>query len=101
MLKVKLFCAGGMSTSILVNRMKQASEEKGIESNISAHSISEFEDEIKDVDVILLAPQVKYLIDKFKEQANGKPLDIIPMMDYGMMNGKNVLELALKLKENK
>lgn len=99
MLKVKLFCAVGMSTSMLVNKMREAAKEKGLETDISAHSISEFEEQTKDVDVILLGPQVSYLLDKFKEQANGKPIDVIPMMDYGMMNGKNVVEFALKLKE--
>ena len=29
----------------------------------------------------------------------GIPVEVIPMIDYGMMNGKNVLDFALKLAE--
>ena len=36
MIKIRLFCAAGMSTSLLVNKMKAAAKEKGLEADIEA-----------------------------------------------------------------
>ena len=54
---------------------------------------------ILNADVLLLGPQVKYALNDLKAacEEKGIPIDVIPMMDYGMMNGPKVLELALKL----
>ena len=88
MKNIVLCCAAGMSTSMLVQRMK-------------AVPVAEFEENIATADIVLLGPQVKY------EQANlqaiadplGKKVAVIDMMDYGMMKGDAVLDKALKLLE--
>ena len=41
MKKILLVCAAGMSTSLLVNKMKQAAKEMGIEVEIDALPVSE------------------------------------------------------------
>ena len=38
-----LVCAAGMSTSLLVNRMKEAAETKEIEFQIEAHPVGQIE----------------------------------------------------------
>ena len=40
MITIKLFCASGMSTSVLVNKMKEAAKAKGIEAEIDSISRS-------------------------------------------------------------
>ena len=54
-------------------------------------------------DVALLGPQVGYQLAKSKEicGAAGVPVDVIPMADYGMCNGMNVLRFAFKLAAGK
>ena len=51
------------------------------------------------MDVVLLGPQVRYLLDGFKEKLapSVTPIDVIPMTDYGMMRGDKVLEFAESL----
>lgn len=51
------------------------------------------------MDVLLLGPQVRFLLKKMKEkyEPKGIPVDIIPTVDYGTMNGAKVLALALKM----
>jgi PTS system cellobiose-specific IIB component len=46
-----------------------------------------------------LGPQVGYTLNKAKKicEPKGIPVDVIPMVDYGMMNGQKVLDFALKL----
>ncbi|AOT55806.1 PTS sugar transporter subunit IIB [Weissella soli] len=95
---IMLACAAGMSTSMLVKRMQDAAAASGKDYEIFAKSTSDIDDQLKNhkPDVILLGPQVSYLkaeVQK-KTDAAGVPMDVINMMDYGMMKGENVLKTA-------
>lgn len=92
-----LVCAAGMSTSLLVNRMKEAAETKEIEFQIEAHPVGQIEKYGEAADVILLGPQVRYELKNVKKMFLDKPIEIINMQDYGTMNGAKVLDTALKL----
>ena len=83
MVKIGLFCAAGFSTGMLVNNMKIAAAEKGLEAEIEA----------------LLGPQVAYTLDKSTAICDSchTPIAVIPMADYGMLDGEKVLNLALSL----
>ena len=99
MIIIKLFCASGMSTSVLVNKMKEAAKVKGVEAEIVAFPESQMDRHLDSMDVALLGPQVGYTLGKAKKlcEPKGIPVEVIPMVDYGMMNGAKVLDLALKL----
>ena len=43
MLRIRLFCANGMSTSLLVKKMEEAAKEKGKEVDIKAYPILDME----------------------------------------------------------
>lgn len=62
-----LMCAAGMSTSLLVNRMKEAAETKEIEFQIEAHPVGQIEKYGEAADVILLGPQVRYELKNVKK----------------------------------
>lgn len=99
MIKIRLFCAAGMSTSLLVNKMKDAAKAKEIEVDIEAFPEGQMDKNLDGVHVALLGPQVGYTLGKAKKicEPKGIPVDVIPMVDYGMMNGQKVLDFALKL----
>ena len=101
MKNIVLCCAAGMSTSMLVQRMKDAAQKKGVEVSIKAVPVSEFKENLTEADIILLGPQVKYEQAKLQAQAEplGKKVAVIDMMDYGRMKGDVVLDKALKLLE--
>jgi PTS system cellobiose-specific IIB component len=98
---IMLVCSAGMSTSLLVTKMQKAADEQGIETDIFAVSASEADSHLenKDVNVLLLGPQVRFMKGDFEKRLapRGIPLEVINMADYGMMNGAKVLEEALKL----
>ncbi len=102
MKNIVLCCAAGMSTSMLVQRMQDAAQKKGVEVSIKAVPVAEFKDNLAAADIILLGPQVKYY-EQAKLQALadpfGKKVAVIDMMDYGMMKGDAVLDKALKMLE--
>ena len=99
--KILLSCAGGFSTSLLVNKMKEAAKEEGKSYEIQAVSAAQVKDIIDQnpPDCILIGPQIKYLENELKADADKKhiPLEVIGMQDYGTMNGKNVIAQAERL----
>ena len=99
MLLIRLFCNQGMSTSLLVNKMREAAVSQGIDIDVVAYPASEFDERIKGADVALLGPQVAYMKPQLAKiaKAEGVPMDVVPMHDYGICNGEGVLKFARKL----
>lgn len=96
MKNILLVCNAGMSTSLLVNKMKEQAAAQGVEVNIKALPVAEVKDVIDTVDIVLLGPQVRFQKAQVEEYANGRiPVEVIDMRAYGTMNGKAVLESAL------
>ena len=97
MKNILLVCAAGMSTSLLVNKMKAAAKEKGIEINIGALPVSECSSVIDKVDIVLLGPQVRFQKPQVDALVKGRiPVEVIDMRLYGTMNGKAILDQVLK-----
>lgn len=98
---IMLNCAAGMSTSLLVKKMQEAAKEQGKDYEIFACPASEADSKIagQKIDCVLLGPQVGYMKGDYEKKlaGTGIAMAVIPMQDYGMMNGKKVLELADKL----
>lgn len=93
MKKIVLACAAGFSTSMLVAKMKEAAEEKGLDLWIGAVAESDIDDHL-DSDILLLGPQIAYRLDDLRAELD-LPVFVIESFDYGTMNGKAVLEFAL------
>lgn len=103
MIKIMLACSAGMSTSLLVSKMEIAAKEAGIEAKIWAISEANIDKEVQDTDVILLGPQVRFMLSKATEIAKpyNVPVEVINMMHYGTCNGKAVLDRAVELVSSK
>lgn len=99
MINIKLFCAAGMSTSMLVAKMRESALVQGIEAEIKAYPIAKLDSELPSASVALLGPQVQYLFQNAKKTAASLniPIGMIPMKDYGRVNGEAVLNYALLL----
>ena len=95
-MKILLVCSAGMSTSLLVTKMEKAAKEKGIGVEIFALSAGEGKKILKDVDLVLLGPQVRFMKNEFVKLAT-VPVDVIDMLSYGRMEGEKVLNNALAL----
>mgnify|MGYP003625608747 CR=1 FL=1 len=99
MKKIFLCCAAGMSTSMVVKKMKEAAVQKGIEVEIIAVGMDEFEATLHNYDCCLIGPQIKYKLAEFKAKGDAinKPVAVINAMDYGMMKGEKILDQALAM----
>lgn len=91
-MKVLLVCAGGMSTGILVKKLKKYADEKNIPlEDIAAYGMGDYEDVYQNYDVILLGPQMSYRKHSVEEVTH-KPLDVIPPYDYALGNEENIFK---------
>ncbi|HBC98239.1 MAG TPA: PTS sugar transporter subunit IIB [Lachnoclostridium sp.] len=98
MLNILLVCNAGMSTSMVVKKMRDAAKERGLEAEINARPISECKDLIDTLDIILLGPQVKFQKPQVDKLVEGKiPVEVMDMRSYGTMNGAAILDQALKI----
>lgn len=96
-MNILLVCSAGMSTSLLVSRMLDYAKEKQINVHIEAHPVGEVESYGPDADVILLEPQVRFQLSHIKSRFPEKPVEVIDMRDYGMMDGQKVLNHVLEM----
>ncbi|MFK4474656.1 PTS system cellobiose-specific IIB component [Paenibacillus sp. RC73] len=98
-MNILLVCAAGMSTSILVSKMKKSLEPDQQDWVIEAHPIGELSDYINNFNVVLLGPQVSHKLKGVEKEygSYGKPIAVINSLDYGMGNGKKVVEFAIEL----
>ncbi|MNW28948.1 PTS sugar transporter subunit IIB [Paenibacillus massiliensis] len=98
MRKILLACAGGFSTSMLVERMKEAAKSRGVEIDIDAVAENDIAEQAP-FDIIMLGPQMGHAEDELAAQYSNIPVTTIDMMDYGTMDGEKVLDTALSLME--
>ncbi|MCC9090380.1 PTS sugar transporter subunit IIB [Bacillus pumilus] len=98
-MNILLVCAAGMSTSLLVTKMEKSAQEQGKDYRIWAVSGDAAKSHIDQADVLLLGPQVRYLLPQMKKlgEEKGIPVDVINTVHYGVCNGTEVLKSAEQL----
>ncbi|HCR43390.1 MAG TPA: PTS sugar transporter subunit IIB [Ruminococcaceae bacterium] len=99
MKKILLFCSAGMSTSLMVTKMRKAAEKKNIDVTIDAFPEAEMAKHLDGTDVVLLGPQIRYAYKRAQKLCEPKniPVALINSVDYGMMDGEKVLDFAMSL----
>ena len=91
-MKILLCCNAGMSSSILVKKIRDVAEKTGedIEANAS------IKNEVGKWDVCLVGPQLVFAVDSIHQQLN-IPVASIEPRAYAMADGAAAIELAKKL----
>ncbi len=99
MKRILLFCTAGMSTSLMVTKMKESAEKRNIKVSIDAFPEAQMEKHVDEANVILLGPQIRYAFKRAQRlcQSRNIPVAMINAMDYGVMDGEKVLNQALQL----
>lgn len=87
-MKVLLVCAGGMSTSIIMKKMRDYARTNDIDDfEVQATGVGSFRDVIDAFDVVLLGPQISYRFDEIAGGAGSKkPVGVIAPTDYALGN---------------
>ena len=95
-MKIRLFCVAGMSTSLLVNRKREAAARRGEDVDIRAYAESDMEKCLDGVDVALLGPQSRLALKKARTLCEPRriPVAVIPVAIYSEMDGEKALDFA-------
>jgi len=96
MKSIVLLCSAGMSTNLLLKKMKLAALEFGVEVQIDALPLTADTTVFEDADVVLVGPQIRSELSKLQGVCRGK-VEAINIVDYGTMDGEKVLAHALRL----
>lgn len=102
-MKIIVVCAAGMSTTMLVAKMKEAARNSDIKIEVTAIPETDVNNNITTADVVLLGPQVRYKLDEIKEICSplNIPVEVIDTVKYGMMDGNAIVSQAIELYHNK
>lgn len=102
-MKMLLVCNLGMSTSLLVEKLKEAAKGKGIEMEVDAVPFDKVVLYADSIDILLLGPQVRYLVAKFRDQYGDKipVIEAMNMSDYALLKADSILNDALALYKSK
>ncbi|RPH20343.1 PTS sugar transporter subunit IIB [Buttiauxella warmboldiae] len=93
--RIYLFCSAGMSTSLLVSKMKAQAEKYQVPVIIEAWPETLAAEKGKDADLVLLGPQIAYMLPEIQKVLPGKPVEVIDSAMYGKIDGLGVLKAAV------
>ena len=91
MRKIVLVCNMGMSTSLLMNAMRETAEAEGYDCTINAYGVQKAAKEIEEADIVLVGPQIAYELPELRKQFQDQTFFEVDSTDYGLMKGKKVL----------
>ena len=91
-----MLCAMGMSTSLLVNKMKDAAKKSGEEVTIVAMAKDAFDAYNGETDVLLIGPQIRHMDAELKEKYEPKGIKVFPM---SAVTGQGVKELLYEVND--
>lgn len=92
MRNIVLVCNMGMSTSMMVGKMRTAAQNTNYECKINAYALQKAAKEIEAADIILVGPQMAFEVPNLRSKYPDKNIMAIDMADYGRMDGAKVLE---------
>ena len=97
-MNILICCAGGMSSSLLVQKMRDEVKQRHLENiKIGACAQDQLHRYISQTDVLLLAPQISFLSNDLQKLTDGHQIKTfnINSQDYGLLNASKILDMIL------
>ncbi|MCC6102286.1 MAG: PTS sugar transporter subunit IIB [Atopobiaceae bacterium] len=93
-LDVLLVCGSGASSGFMAVSMRKAAKKRGLDIKITARSESEIGGYIDSINVLMIGPHLKYLIDELRQKYEGPDLKVILMKPsyYSLLDGNAALD---------
>lgn len=95
-IKVLLSCTSGFTTSFFAEKLNSTAETLGLDYDFSAVPYTNLFEEAQDKDVILLAPQIGYLLKKAQEVLKDRIIIQIPANVFATYNASQTFDLIKK-----
>lgn len=100
-MKIVLCCAGGFSTTMLMDSMKKTVKDSAKlnidDFSFTAIPVDLLNSEVEDCDVLVVGPQIAHKLDYIKPiiAPYNIPYVVVDQATYGKMDGATVLKMAL------
>lgn len=95
-MRILLVCNAGMSTGILQMKLEEEAKKRGIETTVEAIPMGELNEEVSHADMILLGPQIRFAFNDVTKLANGAPVMVIEVADFGMMRADKIFQKVVE-----
>ncbi|HGF5592053.1 TPA: PTS sugar transporter subunit IIB [Klebsiella quasipneumoniae subsp. similipneumoniae] len=97
---IYLFCSAGMSTSLLVSKMRAQAEKYEVPVIIEAYPETLASEKGPEADVVLLGPQIAYMLPEIQRLLPNKPVEVIDSLLYGKVDGLGRVRISTLRNEN-
>ncbi|WP_048961985.1 PTS sugar transporter subunit IIB, partial [Enterobacter roggenkampii] len=91
---IYLFCSAGMSTSLLVSKMRAQAEKYEVPVVIEAFPETLAGEKGQTADVVLLGPQIAYMLPEIQRLLPNKPVEVIDSGLYGKIDGLGKVRIS-------
>lgn len=100
-LRVLLCCGAGFSSGFLAQKARQAVKKRRLDMSIDARSESVISEYVNKMDMLLVGPHYESAMARLKEEYEPKGIKVglIPADIYSALNGEELVNLALRMKE--
>ncbi|MFD2211841.1 PTS sugar transporter subunit IIB [Virgibacillus halophilus] len=94
--KVLLVCGAGASSGFMAAAARKAAKKNSADIEFKAKSESEINAHLDTIDLLLVAPHLKYMIEDVKDACEkaGVKYGVIPQKVYGALDGKGLVKVA-------
>ena len=94
-----LICGAGMSSSLLSNKVNDAITKRGLDVEAWAIASVDVKQYVGKADVVLVAPQIRFMRQQFGEILGDTPIEVIDFTVYGSMNGDKIVDHGIRVYE--
>ncbi len=98
-MKLMLMCGAGMSSSLLARKVNEAIERRNLDIESWAISEVEVNQYVGKQDVVLIAPQIRFMMKRLKDVLGNVPLEVIEFSAYGQMDADKIVDHGLRVYE--
>ena len=92
-----LVCSSGASSGFIAKNIRSAAKDKGLNLDIVARSDTAIDDYIEEIDLLLVAPHLSFMVDDLKQYCKDEhvKLAIVPKEAYGNMDGNAIVDFII------
>lgn len=96
-MKILLVCNLGMSSGILGNKLEAECAKRGIDAEVWAKPMNEIDDDLNKADVVLVSPQVRFIVKDLKNKVDEK-VKVLAMgpSEFGLQKADVIMDNVLK-----
>lgn len=101
MIRMMLTCATGISSRNFAQKIAEEAKEMGIEAEVYSCTVGTLNEELDNIDVLLVGPQIRFKLPEINDVVNNKfPVIEIDTLDFNILKCRKIVESAIEAVNN-